>query len=189
MVYFTSDHHFGHRNILRLCKRPFSSIEEMDEVLIDNWNRKVHRNDIVYIMGDLMFRNEKPAEYYLERLKGKKHLLVGNHDGRWMKTVDLPTYVESVAMMQTFSDGQHKITGCHYPMMTWPSAGLNGYMVYGHIHANTDAAYWPLILSMPKMLNAGVDINGYSPVTFEEMEANNESFKASLLQATLETSD
>ena len=63
MVYFTSDLHLGHKNILRLCDRPFASIEEMDEVLMDNWNRKIHRDDTVYIMGDLMFRNEKPAEW------------------------------------------------------------------------------------------------------------------------------
>ena len=181
MVYFTSDLHLGHKNILRLCDRPFASIEEMDEVLMDNWNRKVHRDDTVYIMGDLMFRNEKPAAWYLDRLKGKKHLFIGNHDGRWMKTVDLDRYFESVSMMGTFSDGQHKITGCHYPMMTWPSSGKNGYMVFGHIHANKDAGYWPMIAASPLMLNAGVDINGFAPVSFDEMETNNERFKAGLL--------
>ena len=181
MVYFTSDLHLGHRNILRLCDRPFASSEEMDEVLMDNWNRKVHRDDTVYIMGDLMFRNEKPAAWYLDRLKGKKHLFIGNHDGRWMKTVDLDRYFESVSMMGTFSDGQHKIPGCHYPMMTWPSSGKNGYMVFGHIHANKDAGYWPMIAASPLMLNAGVDINGFAPVSFDEMETNNERFKAGLL--------
>jgi len=141
MVYFISDLHLGHKNIMRLCNRPFNSVEEMDEVLIDNWNRKIHRNDTVYIMGDLMFRNELPAEYYLDRLKGQKHLFIGNHDAKWMKTVDLDKYFQSVSMMGTFSDGQRKITGCHYPMMTWPGIGRNGYMVFGHIHANIDATY------------------------------------------------
>lgn len=180
MIYFTSDLHFGHKNILRLCRRPFSSIEEMDQILIDNWNKKVHRDDTVYIMGDLMFRSEKTAEYYLDQLKGKKHLFIGNHDGRWMKTVDLSHYFESISMMGTFSDGQHKIIGCHYPMMTWPGAGKNGYMVFGHIHANTDAPYWSMIASSPLLLNAGVDINGFSPVSFDEMVFNNRRFKANL---------
>jgi len=57
MVYFTSDLHLGHRNVLKLCNRPFSSIEEMDEIIIDNWNKKVHRDDTVYIMGNLPYRN------------------------------------------------------------------------------------------------------------------------------------
>lgn len=71
MIYFTSDLHLGHKNIIRLCNRPFSSIEEMDAVLIENWNRKVHQNDTVYILGDLMFRSEKPPEEYLRQLKGR----------------------------------------------------------------------------------------------------------------------
>ena len=81
MIHFTSDLHLGHKNIIRLCNRPFSSSEEMDEVLMENWNRKVHRNDTIYILGDLMFRSEKPPEDYLRQLKGKKHLIMGNHCG------------------------------------------------------------------------------------------------------------
>ena len=73
MNYFTSDLHLGHRNIIRLCNRPFATIEEMDETLIRNWNAKVTNGDTVYILGDLLFRNEKPAEEYLKQLKGKKH--------------------------------------------------------------------------------------------------------------------
>ena len=71
MILFTSDLHLGHKNVIRLCNRPFASIEEMDAVLIENWNRKVHRNDTVYVLGDLMFRNEKPPEEYLRQLRGK----------------------------------------------------------------------------------------------------------------------
>ena len=62
MNYFTSDLHLGHRNIIRLCNRPFATIEEMDETLIRNWNAKVTKGDTVYILGDLLFRHEKPAE-------------------------------------------------------------------------------------------------------------------------------
>lgn len=58
MVYFTSDLHLGHRNILRLCDRPFASIEEMDEVLMDNWNRKVHRDDAPHLRHSI-----KPVHY------------------------------------------------------------------------------------------------------------------------------
>ena len=75
MNYFTSDLHLGHRNIIRLCNRPFATIEEMDETLIRNWNAKVTNGDTVYILGDLLFRNEKSAEEYLKQLKGKKHLI------------------------------------------------------------------------------------------------------------------
>lgn len=60
---------------------------------------------------------------------------------------------------------------------------------FGHIHANTDAAYWPIIAASPLTLNAGVDINGFASVTFEEMETNNEQFKACQLQKAVEAAD
>ena len=119
MIYFTSDLHLGHANIIKHCNRPFSSVEEMDEVLIENWNAKVTNADTVHILGDLMFRNKRPPEEYLSRLKGKKHLVVGNHDKAWMKKVDLSRWFESVEMMRFFSDGQRKITECHYPMIDY----------------------------------------------------------------------
>lgn len=173
MIFYTSDLHLGHANILKLCNRPFSCVEEMDEVLIANWNAKVTNGDTVHILGDLMFRNTRPPEEYLSRLKGKKHLIVGNHDKAWMKKVDLGRWFESVDMMSFFNDGQRKITECHYPMMSWPFSCRGGWMVYGHIHENTNMEYWPLIARNEFMLNAGVDINGYAPVTFEQMQQNN----------------
>ena len=74
MIFFTSDLHLGHENCIRLCNRPFSSIEEMDETLIENWNRKVTGKDTVYILGDLIYRSKKPPEEYLRRV----HLLQAN---------------------------------------------------------------------------------------------------------------
>ena len=70
MIFFTSDLHLGHENCIRLCNRPFSSIEEMDEILIENWNHKVTGKDTVYILGDLIYRSQKPPEEYLRRLRG-----------------------------------------------------------------------------------------------------------------------
>ena len=74
MIFFTSDLHLGHENCIRLCNRPFSSIEEMDETLIENWNYKVTGKDTVYILGDLIYRSQKPPEEYLRRV----HLLQAN---------------------------------------------------------------------------------------------------------------
>ena len=177
MNYFTSDLHLGHRNIIRLCNRPFATIEEMDETLIRNWNAKVTNGDTVYILGDLLFRNEKPAEEYLKQLKGKKHLIIGNHDRDWVKKCNLKDFFESVNNLHFISDGKRQMTLCHYPMMSWPHM-TRCYMVFGHIHGNTDADYWPLIRENDLMLNAGADVNGFAPVTFEEMQENNYRHKA-----------
>ena len=82
MIYFTADTHFGHENVIRFCDRPFSSANEMDEAMIANWNARVKGDDTVYVLGDMFFRSTN-AETILQRLKGKKRLIVGNHDGSW----------------------------------------------------------------------------------------------------------
>ena len=83
MIYFTADTHFGHANIVRMCERPYPDVDTMNEAMIAAWNERVHGNDTVYIVGDMFLRCADP-ERILKRLKGKKRLIVGNHDGSWM---------------------------------------------------------------------------------------------------------
>ena len=85
-------------------------------------------------------------------------------------------YFDSVNRLDYILDGQRQMTLCHFPMMSWPHS-TRAYMVFGHIHNNTNAEYWPLICRSELMLNAGVDINGFMPVTFDEMVANNRKHK------------
>jgi len=177
MILFTADHHFGHSNIIRHCNRPFQSVDEMNDVLLDNWNSAVKPGDTVYIIGDLFFRNAIPAEDFLHKLKGKKYLIIGNHDKDWMKRTDLPKYFESAERMMEISTGAHKVTLCHYPMMTWNAISKGSYMIHGHIHNNTDADYFQFIRNMPNILNAGVEINDYKPVSFNDLIKNNQRFK------------
>lgn len=148
----------------------------MDETLIENWNHKVTGKDTVYILGDLIYRSQKPPEEYLRRLRGKKHLILGNHDRGWIRSCQTERFFESVNNLLYVADGKWQYTLCHYPMMSWPHI-MRCYMVFGHIHGNTDADYWPLIQANERMLNAGVDVNHFEPVTFEEMEANNLLYK------------
>jgi calcineurin-like phosphoesterase family protein len=177
MILFTGDQHFGHHNIIRHCGRPFASVEEMDETLIENWNRAVKPADTVYILGDIFFRNYINAEDYLVRLNGKKRLIVGNHDKEWMKKTDMGRFFESVDRFAEISDGSHKITLCHYPMMTWDRVAQGGYMIHAHIHNDRSAIYFPVLCQMPNLLNAGVDINKMHPVHFEALKKNNMKFK------------
>ena len=180
MIFFTADTHFGHKNILKLCNRPFETIEEMNETLIENWNHRVSGMDTVYIVGDMFFRCSD-SEAILRRLKGKKRLIVGNHDSSWMNKVDLNRYFVSVDRLLEISDGKHALTLCHYPLLTWNHA-KKSYMIHGHIHADTSADYFPLICNRSNVLNAGVDINGFMPVSFDELVQNNEQFKGKYLQ-------
>ena len=174
MTYFTSDQHFGHFNIIRLSHRPFVSADEMDEAMVAKWNAKVNAADTIYVLGDLFFRSAN-VEPILNRLNGRKHLVLGNHDHSWTGKVRLGDYFESVQMMKEIDLGCAPATLCHYPMLSYPQA-RRGYMIYGHIHNNTGDDYWPLIMRRPRMLNAGVDVNGFEPVTFEELVSNNARF-------------
>ena len=81
-IFFTSDLHFGHKNLLKFTKpRPFTTIEEHDQTIIDNWNSVVNQDDTVYVLGDIaMGMDPDKLEDYLKKLNGHKRLILGNHD-------------------------------------------------------------------------------------------------------------
>lgn len=176
MIWFISDTHFGHRSIIEMCNRPFETVEEMNRELIARWNARVKGNDTVYIMGDMFFRCEN-AEEILKTLKGNKHLLRGNHDGSWLTKFDASGYFESIMDLYSGSVGQRGMTLCHYPLLTYKRQAKH-YMIHGHIHEDTSSDYWPLLCKRERVLNAGVDINGYQPVTFDELVENNRIYKS-----------
>ena len=121
-----------------------------------------------------MFRSATDPELFLKSLKGKKHLIPGNHDSAWMKTVPLSQYFESIENLMVFSNGKQKIALCHYPMMSFEGK----YLIHGHIHNNKNDTYWQLLRTMENVLNASVEINNYAPVTFDELVENNAAFKS-----------
>jgi|LSQX01.2.fsa_nt_gb calcineurin-like phosphoesterase family protein len=187
MIYFTSDLHLGHKNIIKLCHRPFASLEEMDETLVSNWNQVVTNGDTVYIIGDLMFRTQNHPLDVLKRLRGKKNLILGNHDRGWLNKIEAADFFKSVESYSEISDGKRKLALCHYPMMSWGGTGKGSYLIHGHIHNNRDAAYWPLLASMDHALNASVEINLYKPVTFDQLVENNDIFKQLVVKDSLIT--
>lgn len=183
MTYFTADLHLGHTNILSLCDRPFSCIEEMDGILIENWNRKVNKTDTVYVLGDLIWEKKKAVDY-LSQLRGHKILIRGNHDLDWLKAAGAKEHFQDILPYLEFHLQGHPITLCHYPMLEWKNSRKSdsdklGYLIHGHIHNRTDELYLPLF-SQDHALNAGVDINHYTPVSFDELRENNRAFKAQL---------
>ncbi|MBO4991865.1 MAG: metallophosphoesterase family protein [Firmicutes bacterium] len=188
MIYFTSDVHLGHKNIISHCDRPFSSLEEMDQHLISYWNRRISADDTVYILGDLMFFCKDP-QWYLERLNGRKHLIRGNHDSAWFHTMakrrakgvegarEASDFFQSVQdLLELKLDGTRLVL-CHYPMMSWNHLEAGSYLLFGHIHNSVHAPYWPLLWGMDHALNVGVDIKDFRPVTFDELLENNRRFR------------
>lgn len=170
MDYFIADTHFGHEKMR--ARRGFASVEEMDEALIANWNARVGDADDVYIAGDLIYRNERPAEDYLRRLRGRKHLAVGNHDRAWMRTVRLAEWFAEAAFVLEGERKGTSFTVCHYPMMDWYRRRHGAHLIYGHIHETTAEPYYPFLQTVPRAYNAGVDVNNLRPVTLSELIAN-----------------
>ena len=177
MTYFTGDQHLGHANIIKSCGRPFLDVAEMDKTIIGNWNSRVTDNDDVFILGDVSYRSGEDVGSMLKRLRGHKHLILGNHDRTWMKNCDALKYFESIEQLGFVTLGTRCLFLCHYPMMEWDGSFHGSYLVYGHIHNATGQPFWPLIRDNPHMLNAGVDVNNFYPVTFEELVENNRYFK------------
>ena len=177
MIYYTADQHFGHSNIIGLCNRPYSDIADMDENLIFNWNKVIGASDIVYILGDLVFRSDKHASHYIQRLNGVKHLILGNHDHKWIKNCNLPKYFESVSYYLEIVDNERRIALSHYPMLSWGGAAKGALHIHAHTHNKREGLVFETLKKMDNALNAGVEINGYRPVTLDELVLNNRKFK------------
>lgn len=176
MNLYIGDTHFGHRAVLNHDRRPFESIEEHDQILIKCWNGRVENDDDVYIVGDFAYKNDNPAEWYLRQLRGRKHLVIGNHDSELLRNSVAMGYFQSVDKMMAISDCTRRVILCHYPLAEWSGFFRGSYHVYGHIHAQmNDAAIY--MRNHERALNAGCMINNYTPASLDELIRNNNIFK------------
>jgi calcineurin-like phosphoesterase family protein len=175
-IFFTSDNHFGHRNILTLgTGRPFADLDEMQEALIACHNATVKPTDTVYFLGDMFWRTMDPvnASVILTRLQGKKHYIWGNHEELFEKHPILLEKFETVSQYKHINQpgppkGLPGIFLCHYAMRTWYKSHQGYWHLYGHSHgglSNTnpdDTGY----LSM----DIGVDTHNYYPWSLDEIK-------------------
>lgn len=176
MKLYISDLHFGHRNVIMFDHRPFKDREEMDNTLIHLWNGRVQNNDDVYVLGDFCYRSDKTADWYLRQLKGRKHLVIGNHDGDMLNNPKAMSYFETVDKMQQVTDGDKQICLCHFPIAEWDGMRKGYWHVHGHIHNRREDAY-EFFKMKNHVLNAGCMINNYTPVSFDELVRNNRYFR------------
>ncbi len=176
MNLYTADLHFGHGNVINFDHRPFLDIDEMDMALIKLWNSRVSSDDQVYIVGDFAYKADKDEAWYLQKLRGHKHLIIGNHDGHLLQNDRAMSYFESVEKMMHISDGEHQIVLCHYPMAEWYKSRHGSWLIYGHIHNNKDSTY-DFMKTLDHALNAGACLNNYTPVSFNELVRNNRVFQ------------
>ena len=172
-VWFTSDTHFGHENIIHYAGRPFEDAAEMDEALIEAWNARVKPEDLVWHLGDFAMPNGA-AKAARKRLNGTIRLIVGNHD-------NIPRLAHAglfQAIRESYSLGAldprlDGVVATHRPIVLGDTSRVN---VHGHIHHRpTDS---------PRHVNVCVEATGYAPIHFEELLARVEAARAGSEGAT-----
>lgn len=162
-TFLTADTHFGHASIIRNCARPYSSVEEMDEGLIDNWNAVVHPRDTVWHLGDFGFGDETRLAKIFHALNGAKKLIVGNHDldskGDVVKSIARLPWASVSYGHEIEHDGQ-RISLSHYAGLTWNAEHHGAYQAFGHSHGR--------LMGLPGSVDVGVDAQDYRPISVEE---------------------
>lgn len=153
-MYFTSDLHLRHKNILQFEDRPFDTVEEMERGLIDIWNKTVKKNDTVFNLGDFCFGNYDKWVEILEQLNGKIIHIKGNHDSsETLKKLHKNGYLEEIHMVGHYLKLNKQVMHLtHYPMDIGNRPRL--WSLHGHIHSHPS--------QLPNQINLCVD----SPLNF-----------------------
>ena len=172
-VFFTSDTHFGHSNIIKYCQRPFNSAEHMDEVLISNWNEVVSPQDIVFHLGDFCFGSDKEWIKILQRLNGTKYLILGNHDLKKIaNSSQIQDYFADINMQMRVVVDKQKMLLNHYPFLCFEGGYQNVWQLFGHVHSSkhsTGLDKERLVHLFPTQYDVGVDNNNYRPLSFAQV--------------------
>lgn len=181
-TWFTSDLHIGHRNIIDYCARPFASVAEMDDALVERWNDTVADDDDVWVLGDLALGPIAESLTVVGRLRGRIILLSGNHDRCWPGNGAkaegwaeryLDAGVAEIRHGQSVARiGTTDVLLCHFPyegdshdhdrFVEARPEDRGGWLLHGHVHER-----WR---QRGRMINVGVDVNGFAPVSEHEIE-------------------
>lgn len=167
-IFFISDTHFGHKKIIQYQDRPFDSVEKMNQIMIDNWNRRASKDDDIYILGDLAFGNQQYVKNLINQLEGKKYLIRGNHD----KHVDTKEIANKFEWIKDYFLLNHasgfKFVLFHYPIYNWAFKYRGSIHLYGHIHDNAQDILG-LLGNVENMYNVSADMNNYEPIELNEI--------------------
>jgi len=194
MRYYISDLHFYHKGMNESMDcRGFSSVEEMNEAMIERWNSKVKRQDEVVILGDLSFGTAEETNQLLERLNGKLYLIYGNHD-RYVNAKGFNAFrFKWIKPYAELSDDKRKVILCHYPVFCYngqykmdEEGNPKSYMLYGHVHNSEDEVLINRFIEITKstfreikgkegehpipcnMINCFCMFSGYTPLSLDE---------------------
>jgi len=173
MIYYIADLHLHHKNILHMSQRPFADLNEMHRTIKQNWNAIVSDHDDIYIIGDVCFGFNIEIAEYIRNLNGNKHLIIGNHDKKYLANQKFRDLFVTISQYSVINDENRNVVLFHYPILEWDGYFKGWYHVYGHIH-NNDANFSNQLLKREEFrnaFNAGVDLNDFTPQSLHQLIA------------------
>ena len=156
-----------HNRILEKFNRPFSSVEEMHEMIINNWKNKVKADDTVYILGDVGMYHPKEIGNILNNLPGHKILITGNHDFKNIHSGSYKKVFDKITSYLEIEDNGRNVILFHYPIEDWNGKYREYYHLHGHIHNNEDS-----LSQKERRFNVSAEVVDYTPVSLDELEQN-----------------
>ena len=180
-VWFTSDTHFHHANIIRYCNRPFKDVEQMDATLIRRWNETVPHDGIVFHLGDFAMGGSAEWSNLLDRLNGQIFLILGNHDMKCIRQGFMGRFSHVTQQMAIRVGGQPIVLN-HNPFLCYGGAYRDVWQLFGHVHSgplsgkgkevdSSNGKDLPrLSMLFPRQYDVGVDNNDFRPVSFAEVK-------------------
>lgn len=177
-LWFTSDTHFCHNNILRLCNRPWDNIDEHDKALIDNWNSVVNPDDTVFHLGDFVFGGAPKWKDIRQQLNGHIILIKGNHDDHSLQQSLYSLFEDVVYQARIMIDGRTVYLN-HFPFLCFahsdPQIYNDSYAInlFGHVHSRIGTNGYDtgrLQYLYPTQYDVGVDNNTYTPISWQNVD-------------------
>lgn len=176
-IFFTSDLHFFHKNVINFCNRPFNDVKEMNITLIKNWNDTVKDNDIIFNLGDFnWYPTRHETKKLVDKLSGIKYFIPGNHDKTDMYDLcdfnKINICQDIVTLYLKTPMKLYEICLCHYPLISYPHSDVGAYQFFGHIHSKKDtiiSEFGKILPINKKQMDVGVDRWNYKPVNFNEL--------------------
>ena len=178
-IFYISDLHFGHKNCLAFDNRPFKDIEIHDSEIINRWNNAVGFDDEVWILGDISWYNPSKTVEIFNQLNGIKHLCIGNHDRKLLKSKCVRDLFAEIVDYKEITVNNQNLVLCHYPIPCFNRHYYGAYHFYGHVHSSFE---WNIMERVKSemaslydkpcnMLNVGcmLPYMNYTPRTFDEI--------------------
>lgn len=155
MNFYIADTHFFHQNVISFDNRPFKTLKEMHEALIANWNLVVTERDTVYVLGDFLWKGGKESASIIQKLKGSKRLLIGNHDKRWIKDGGCSRLFDEICdykeIVEEIDNVKTKIVLSHFFMPHYNGHYHGAIHLHGHSHTTKEHS---IELEIAKQLNS-----------------------------------